>query len=278
MLNRRQTQVWCATTFFTLAMVCVSGCSTTFSLGYEMGPFLVSRELEKRLPLSEQAEDKLDRELEAYFEWHRRKMLPVYVVALEGWRVKVGTKRSTREWLWGDIEGLVADTLLPIGEIVCEPMSTYTPEDVAELRRMEAKARGEQKKRREDETPEERRERRWESFESFLEDWIGDLEESQVKGWRQTFEQAMNTVTTRRGKGREEFELFLRELEAGMSFGRCFEYMQGWLYPEPKIRAERNQHWVTVYDKVLSELSVEQRVHLDEELATWIGRFKGLQN
>ena len=242
-----------------------------------MGPFLVSRELEKRLPLSDAAEDKLDKDLEAYFEWHRKKMLGDYVQTLETWRKEARSGRSTELWLWPDIGRLIADTLLPIGEIVCEPMSRYSPEDVVELRRLDRKAREKQKERRGD-TLEEEKDRRWEAFESFLEDFIGDFEKEQSVRWRQTFEAAMDKSNARRGEGREQWKAFVAELEKGMSFLRCFEYMEQWMVMDPKARTDRNRHWTLIYDQILRELTDEQRLHLDEELVTWISRFKGLQD
>ena len=107
-----------------------------FSLGYEAGPYLVGRELEKRLPLSDQAEEQLDKDLERYFEWHRAKMLTSYITKVEAWRseVRAPKLRSTDQWLMPDIQALITDTLLPLAEIVCLPMSKYTAEEVAELR------------------------------------------------------------------------------------------------------------------------------------------------
>ena len=277
MWNRRQMRALTSRLILTAVLSSVLGCSTTFSLGYEMGPFLVSRELEKRLPLSDAAESKLDQDLEVYFQWHRGKMLGEYVTTLEAWRKEARGGRSTELWLWPDIGRLIADTLLPLGEIVCEPMSRYSTEEVAELRRLDAKAREKQKERRGD-TPEEERERRWEAFESFLEDFIGDFEEQQTERWRVTFDAAMAKSNARRGEGRQQWDAFVAELEQGMSFTRCFEFMQQWMVPEPKARAERNKHWTLIYDQVLSELTQEQRAHLDEELQTWISRFQGLQD
>ena len=89
------------------------GCSTAFSLGYEAGPYLVGRELEKRLPLSDQAEEQLDKDLERYFEWHRAKMLTSYITKVEAWRSEVrGPKlRSTDRWLMPDIQELSSPIL-----------------------------------------------------------------------------------------------------------------------------------------------------------------------
>lgn len=275
MFHWRQITVWVRMAYLGVVLPWVTACSTTFSLGYEMGPFLVSRELEKRLPLSDEAEEKLDRDLEAYFEWHRRKMLGDYVSTLEDWRTKVGSGLSTKAWLWPDIGRLTADTLLPIAEIVCDPMSRYKAEDVAELRRLDKEARN-KRKEREAGTPEQERERRWESFQSFLEDFIGDIEPSQIERWRETFEKAIEESRARRGQGRESWENFVSELEKGMSFPRCFEYMQGWITPAEKVRAERSKHWVLIYDQVLRDLTAEQRQELDESLKTWSSRFKNL--
>ena len=118
MWNRRQMRALTSRLILTAVLSSVLGCSTTFSLGYEMGPFLVSRELEKRLPLSDAAESKLDQDLEVYFQWHRGKMLGEYVTTLEAWRKEARGGRSTELWLWPDIGRLIADTLLPLGEIV----------------------------------------------------------------------------------------------------------------------------------------------------------------
>ena len=240
-----------------------------------MGPFLVGRELEKRLPLSDEAEEKLDKDLETYFEWHRQKMLGDYASTLEDWRRKAGSGLSTQAWLWPDIGRLIADTLLPIAEIVCQPMSGYQADDVAELRRLDKRARH-KRKEREGATPEEARERRWDSFQSFLEDLIGDIGPAQSERWRLTFERAVEESQARRGQGRESWENFVSELEKGMSFRRCFEYMQGWIVPSEEIRAERSKHWGVIYDQILRELTTEQRQELDEALATWASRFRDL--
>ena len=257
----------------------VVGCSTAFSLGYEAGPYLVGREVEKRLPLSEEAEEQLDIDLERYFDWHRAKMLSIYITKVEAWRseVKEPKLRSTRLWLMPAIQELLTDTLLPLAEIVCLPMSRYTPTEVAELRRLDREAQ-EERQSRQGKTEEEARERRWERFESFIEDWIGELEKSQRLRCRKTFEQAVQSSSKRRGKGRQEWENFVEELEKGMSLARCFENMQRWLIPSPERQSERNASWVLVYDQVLSELTADQKVHLDEELVDWIERFRGLRD
>ena len=91
-----------------------------------------------------------------------------------------------------------------------------------------------------------------------------------------TFEAAIEKSRTRQGKGRESWETFVVELERGMSFIRCFEYMQKWITPSEENRSERSQHWVLIYDQILRELTTEQRSHLDNELATWAFRFRNL--
>ena len=255
------------------------GCSTAFSLGYEAGPYLVGRELEKRLPLSDRAEEQLDKDLERYFEWHRAKMLASYITTVEGWRseVRAPTLRSTDRWLMPDIQSLITDTLLPLAEIVCLPMSEYTAEEVAELRKLDREAQ-EERKAKQGGTKEEERERRWERFESFIEDWVGDIEKGQRPRWRSTFEKAVDLSSKRSSKGREEWDRFVAELEQGMSLPRCFEHMQRWLIPSPETRSERNAGWIPLYDQILRELTPEQRLHLDEELSDWINRFRGLQD
>ena len=255
------------------------GCSTAFSLGYEAGPYLVGRELEKRLPLSDRAEEQLDKDLQRYFEWHRAKMLTSYITKVEAWRseVRAPKLRSTDQWLMPDIQTLITDTLLPLAEIVCLPMSNYTAEEVAELRKLDRDAQ-EERKAKQGGSKEEERERRWERFESFIEDWIGDVEKGQRPRWRSTFEKAINSSSKRSSKGREEWDSFVAELEQGMTLPRCFEHMQRWLIPSPETRSERNAGWIPLYDQILRELSSDQRRHLDEELADWVDRFRGLRD
>ena len=46
---------------------------------------------------------------------------------VEAWRseVRAPKLRSTDQWLMPDIQTLITDTLLPLAEIVCLPMSKY---------------------------------------------------------------------------------------------------------------------------------------------------------
>ena len=77
-------------------------------------------------------------------------------------------------------------------------------------------------------------------------------------------------------KGREEWDSFVAELEQGMTLPRCFEHMRRWLVPSPETRSERNAGWIPLYDQILRKLSSDQRRHLDEELADWVDRLKGV--
>ena len=255
----------------------VVGCSSAFSLGYEAGPYLLSREIEKRIPLNSQEEDSLDAALDGYFDWHRSKMLGDYVVALSTWRRDIQDKRSTRLWLWPVIAELVADTLLPLGEIVCAPMSRFTPADVESFKERDAEARKDAEKRWRSGSREEREKRSWDRFQSFIEDWIGDFTPEQAKRWNTTFRETVKESAKRQGQGRTRWNAFMTELEAGMSFESCFGHMSRWISPTLNNRVERNGHWVTLYDQVFRELTPEQITHLDGELETWIRRLRDLQ-
>ena len=59
-----------------------------------------------------------------------------------------------------DIQSLITDTLLPLAEKVCQPMSEYGRR-VAELRKLDREAQ-EERKAKQGGTKEEERERRWE--------------------------------------------------------------------------------------------------------------------
>ena len=195
--------------------------STAFSLGYEAGPYLVGRELEKRLPLSDRAEEQLDKDLERYFEWHRAKMLASYITTVEGWRseVRAPTLRSTDRWLMPDIQSLITDTLLPLAEIVCQPMSEYTAEEVAELRKLDRDAQ------------EERELSRVGAKKKNASDAGSDLSHSSKIGLvmskrtktalAQHF-RAINSSSKR--SSRREWDSFVAELEQGMTLPRCFEH------------------------------------------------------
>jgi hypothetical protein len=139
----------------------------------------------------EQADD-LRARIDSFFAWHRKQALPDYARIASEAAARVGKGLSREDLVWG-YDSLVAHarkSLRAAAERIGPLLDRLTPEQVAYMEK--GLAEDNRKFARENlrGTEQERRKRRAKRVEERLEDWVGNLTQSQVERVRQFSERA----------------------------------------------------------------------------------------
>jgi hypothetical protein len=178
-------------TFAVLAAWLLGGC-TALRLAYDNADTYIHYRINTYLDLDGKASEELDERIDEFFLWHRRNALPSYVRIAEESARRLGDGISRDDLVWG-YDSIVANarqSLRVAAERMAPLLDRLTAEQAAnmEKRFAEDNRRFAREFLRGSEA--ERRKRRAKRVEERLEDWVGNLSQSQVERVRQYSERA----------------------------------------------------------------------------------------
>ena len=149
-------------------------------LGYEYADWLVTYSVEDNFDLDKPQRALLKEEVNAYFHWHRKQMLPIYA-EFAAWiadSARNGIKPAEVDAGYARYRVLYRKTMEPVVEKSVDMLASLTPEQVDQwlerVRKKNAKMR-----KSFSGSPEERLEHRFVKIVDELEDWTGKLSKDQ---------------------------------------------------------------------------------------------------
>ncbi|MDB5106110.1 MAG: hypothetical protein JWP91_3799 [Fibrobacteres bacterium] len=163
---------------FLLAMA-LTGCNK-LKLGYEYADWLVTYSVEDNFDLDRPQRNQLKDEVDAYFHWHRKQMLPLYAefAAYVADSARNGLRPLEIDSGFARYRALYRTTMEPVVERSMPLLQSLSPEQVDQW--LERQHKKNAKLRKEfSGSLEERLEHRYQKIVDEMEDWTGKLSKEQ---------------------------------------------------------------------------------------------------
>ena len=126
----------------------LSACSQV-SLGYRFADWAIEDRVDDYLDLSSNQKDILEKELDSYFAWNQKEMVPRYIAYLEGIKSAVAKKQYDESYwkiLNKDLDQIYYDTALPFKKILSTIFVDMSKDQVAHLEKEIVKLNDEKEK------------------------------------------------------------------------------------------------------------------------------------
>lgn len=151
-------------------------------LGYEYADWMVIYSVEDNFDLEKIQRSRFKEDVETYFNWHRKAMLPHYADFLSGISDSLGKglKPEGLDSGYARFKTLWRETLEPAVDKSVDLLAGLSPEQVDHWYAKQQK-KNQKLKKEFSGTPEDRLERRYEKTLDQLEDWTGKLSKDQRK-------------------------------------------------------------------------------------------------
>jgi hypothetical protein len=201
-----------ASTLAVLLLPALFGSCSKLKLGYEYADWLVIYSVEDNFDLDKPQRARFKEDVEAYFKWHRKAMLPRYADLLSNAADSLGKglRPEGVDSAYARFRALYRETMAPTVEKSVELLASLTPTQVDHWLEKQKKKTLKLKKdfsgSREDQL-----ERRYEKTVDELEDWTGRLSKDQRKQIR-TLSRALPWNGHLWLENREKFQLRLGAL------------------------------------------------------------------
>ncbi len=178
-------------TFALVAAWLLAGC-TTLRLAYDNADTYLHYRINTYLDLEGKAAEELDERIDAFFHWHRRNALPAYARIAEesARRLDDGISRDDLVWGYDSIVANARQSLRIAAERIAPLLDRLTAEQAANMEKRFADDNRRFAREFLRGSEAERRKRRAQRVEERLEDWVGNLSQSQVERVRQYSERA----------------------------------------------------------------------------------------
>lgn len=160
----------------------LSGC-TALRLAYDNADTYLHYRANGYLDLDSTASDELDERIDEFFAWHRKNALPQYARISDDAAKRLGRGLSRDDLVWG-YDSLVAharQSLRVAAERIAPILDRLTPHQVAHMERRFAEDNRKFAREYLRGSEPERRKRRAGRLEERLEDWVGNLSQSQLE-------------------------------------------------------------------------------------------------
>ncbi len=170
---------------FVALALCTSGCST-IDFAYSMGPTALTLMADNYLDLDGDQETLVKERLVALREWHRTGPMAEYATLLMEVRRRAAGRVTPEDLAWLTDEGRKRWQVVAarVAADIVEVAPRLTADNIAELKKKQARNNAEYTREAIDAPLEKQRERRFERFKENIERWYGDLEESQLERLR----------------------------------------------------------------------------------------------
>jgi hypothetical protein len=157
----------------------LSGCNK-LKLGYEYADWLVTYSVEDNFDLDKPQRNLLKEQVDAYFHWHRKQMLPVYAdfAAYVADSARNGLRPAEIDSGYARYRNLYRATLEPVVEKSTDLLQSLTPEQVDQWLDRQRKKNAKLRKDFSG-SMEERLEHRYGKIVDEMEDWTGRLSKEQ---------------------------------------------------------------------------------------------------
>jgi Family of unknown function (DUF6279) len=164
-----------AAVFLTL----LAGCSK-LKLGYEYADWLVIYAVEDNFDLDKSQRGRFKEDVEAYFKWHRKALLPLYADLLSGAADSLGKGLGPEgiDTAYAHFRTLHRKTMLPTVDKAVDMLVSLKPDQIDNWLEKQKKKNLKLKKDFSG-SPEDQLERRYEKTVDEMEDWTGRLSKDQ---------------------------------------------------------------------------------------------------
>ena len=169
-------------TFALCAAWLLGGC-TALRLAYDNADTYLLYRANSYLDLDGKNSDELDERIDEFFAWHRKNALPHYARISDEAAKRLGNGLSREDMVWG-YDSLVAharQSLRFAAERIAPILDRLTPQQVANMEKRFADDNRKFAREYLRGSEQDRRKRRAKRLEERLEDWVGNLSESQLQ-------------------------------------------------------------------------------------------------
>lgn len=169
----------------------LSGC-TAFRMAYDNADTYLHYRINSYLALEGNASAELEERIDQFFHWHRRNALPQYARVAEeaAQRIDDGLSREDVVWGYDSVMAHARQALHVAAERLAPLLDRLTEEQVANMEKRLAEDNRKFAREYLRGSEQERRKRRARRVEERLEDWVGNLTQSQVERVRHFSERA----------------------------------------------------------------------------------------
>jgi len=261
--------------------VLVSGCSAV-ELAYTNAPAWVGWKADQYFDLREDQRRELDARVADFFTWHRARALPEYARLADeaAARLERGASREDMVWGYDAIREQARESLGRAGAAMGDFLDRLAPEQIAHFEAALAGDNRRYARRFLEGTPVERRARRLERLLHTLEDWLGELSDTQRERVRRFNDGApLNAALRDRERRRHQAEL-LALLRARRSGGALGDWAAHWDRGREAEFARANREYAEGLFTMLADLertlSAQQRAHAVDRLREYARDFRAL--
>ena len=260
-----------------LALALLQGCSVT-RIAYNHADVFLRWQAGYYFDFHDEQVEELDRNLAAFFAWHRAKALPQYARIGEeaAARMLRGVKRADLEWSYDAVRAQIREALGAAAAEAAGLLDRMGPEQIAHLERRLAEENRKFAKEQVEGTMEERHQRRVKRNLERIEEWFGPLSEAQAERVRRYSARAPFSAELRerdRKRRQAEFVAMLRTREATR---RLAQWAQDWEAGREPAYAEASRATHEEYVQLLLDLDISLSAEQRERAAARLQRFAGL--
>lgn len=266
-------------------LLSLSGCST-LQLAYNNAGFLLKYYISDYVELTDSQSEFVDRELTKMMNWHRKSELPVYIKFIDESKQKInrGLTDDDLKWGYSKFRERYVHTVDFLFPSLLDFFSGLSPEQITGLEKKYTADRAKSEERNAALTREDHLHKRYDSMVASLEDWVGDLTDSQLELVKQaSYEMPFNRglFIEERIRRQKEFIQILRtskskaELKTSLYIyltdlknGRSEEYLD-----YQKKQEESVYKFTLRLDKILTK---EQKGHFIENIDEYRSSFAEL--
>ncbi len=270
-----------------LILLCCSGCSTV-TLGYNHADWLLRYWINDYTSFSASQKEQIHLEVDNYLRWHRKNALPGYIAFLRNVDAAVNQERSMTV---SDVMRLRAEsnrlyqlTMEPMIRPAAHILSTLDSEQITELADTLAKRNRKQRKTMLHGSEQEMLAARAKRQVELVENLVGNLsteQEQKIKEMSLRIPFASRAYIEQRETRQARLIALLRDKAGEDQIAALFRQ---WLAAPEAFRTPQQQQAIAAYESAMNEmtarivglLTVRQKHHLSEKIASYLDDFRGL--
>lgn len=259
----------------------LSGCSAV-EFAYNNAGAWVEWKADDYLELRDDQREELGTRVAAFFRWNRREALPEYARLADeaAARLERGASREDMVWGYDAVREQASVALGRAGDTLGDFLDRLEPAQIAHFERKLEEDNRRYARRFLEGTAAERRGQRLERLRHTLEDWLGELSDSQLDRIRRFNDAAPLTAALRgRERRRQQQELLalLRSRKSGGALGEWWAHWDRGREPEfARVNREYVADLLTMLADLERTLSERQRTHAVTRLREYARDFRDL--
>ena len=267
-----------------LALLFLSSCSS-LSIGYRFADWAIEDRADDLLDLTSKQEKQLKKDLDQYFLWHRKEMIPRYVVYLKGIQEIVASQNyEDVEWekLNVELDKIYYDTMMPFKKILSTIFVDMSQEQVLHLEK-EMAGDNKEKEKEYGRPHAERASEKVEDNVSSFEDWFGSVsleQKMKIQQATQDLKFPVNAWFKKRKSQQQELLALLRN--EGSTSAQFESFLNAYIQRVPKkdtrlYYSEMDRFiagFRTIFLDLLKTVDEKQRKHFQKRMQKIISQLK----